>query len=504
MRIAAAYSPQLAAGSVLLERPLEAARNVLVICYMNPKRAQSLDRAGDALLLAAASMIAAVGERGIRWEVAATLLTVSTALWWLATRTLRQYATDNGRGFFGDVALTLVMLAAVAVPMAIAGLAFAGFGGPEHVGRFLLVLLPATLLLRVVSVSLALRRGRPIEDILVAGAGPLGRMTGEQLVSSNDKPRRLIGYLRFEDESTAQRSGRLLVSLRPGSDDNQDAPVLGTISDLEAILRERVVDEVYFASTAGGHSAAIQTALQTCENLGIPFALPVCTYRLARSQTTYGNSLADGYAHFLTVRFKPWQWWLKRLFDVTASAAALLCLSPLLAGTAIAIKLTSRGPIFFKQARVGLHGRHFYMLKFRSMVADAEALKQKLLASNEQTGPVFKMRRDPRVTAVGRFIRKFSIDELPQLVNVLRGDMSIVGPRPPLPSEVARYEAWQRRRLSVRPGLTCVWQVSGRNEISFQDWMLLDMRYIDHWSLANDFNLIWKTVPVVLTGRGAS
>jgi lipopolysaccharide/colanic/teichoic acid biosynthesis glycosyltransferase len=138
------------------------------------------------------------------------------------------------------------------------------------------------------------------------------------------------------------------------------------------------------------------------------------------------------------------------------------------------------------------------------MVVNAEELKQMLLASNEQSGPVFKMQRDPRVTRIGRFIRKFSIDELPQLVNVLRGDMSIVGPRPPLPSEVELYEAWQRRRLSVRPGLTCVWQVSGRNEISFQDWMLLDMRYIDHWSLARDFNLIWKTVPVVLTGRGAS
>ena len=282
------------------------------------------------------------------------------------------------------------------------------------------------------------------------------------------------------------------------------APVLGTIGDLEAVLRERVVDEVYFASTAGDHGAAVQAAIQTCEKLGIPFALPVCTYRLTRAQTTYGNALADGYAHFLTVRFKPWQWWLKRLFDVTASATALVCLSPLLVGTAIAIKLTSRGPIFFKQARVGLHGRHFGMLKFRSMVANAEALKQKLLAANEQSGPVFKMRRDPRVTAVGRFIRKFSIDELPQLVNVLRGDMSMRGAAAAIAGEVARYEAWQRRRLSVRPGLTCVWQVSGRNEISFQDWMLLDMRYIDHWSLSNDFNLIWKTVPVVLTGRGAS
>jgi lipopolysaccharide/colanic/teichoic acid biosynthesis glycosyltransferase len=126
------------------------------------------------------------------------------------------------------------------------------------------------------------------------------------------------------------------------------------------------------------------------------------------------------------------------------------------------------------------------------------------MAQNEMSGPVFKMTHDPRITRIGRFIRKYSIDELPQLINVLRGDMSIVGPRPPIPSEVARYEAWQRRRLSVRPGLTCVWQVSGRNQISFEDWMLLDMRYIDHWSLAQDFNLILKTVPVVLTGRGAS
>ena len=166
--------------------------------------------------------------------------------------------------------------------------------------------------------------------------------------------------------------------------------------------------------------------------------------------------------------------------------------------------MTSRGPVLFRQERVGLHGRTFHMLKFRSMVANAEALKASLLKSNEQAGPVFKMKHDPRVTAVGRFMRKHSIDELPQLVNVLRGDMSIVGPRPPVPSEVASYETWQRRRLSVRPGLTCVWQVSGRNEISFQDWMLLDMRYIDHWSLREDFSLICRTVPVVLTGRGAS
>ena len=179
-------------------------------------------------------------------------------------------------------------------------------------------------------------------------------------------------------------------------------------------------------------------------------------------------------------------------------------LSPLLLLTAIAIKLTSRGPILFKQTRVGLHGRMFNMLKFRSMVHGAEALKAALESQNERRGPVFKMAKDPRVTRLGRFIRKYSVDELPQLLNVLRGDMSVVGPRPAVPSEVARYEAWQRRRLSVRPGLTCVWQVSGRDHIPFGTWMLLDMRYIDHWSLWEDLRLILQTVPVVLTGRGAS
>jgi lipopolysaccharide/colanic/teichoic acid biosynthesis glycosyltransferase len=154
--------------------------------------------------------------------------------------------------------------------------------------------------------------------------------------------------------------------------------------------------------------------------------------------------------------------------------------------------------------RSGINGRTFHMLKFRSMVINAEALMAKLAKQNEQSGPVFKMTNDPRVTRIGRFIRKYSIDELPQLINVLRGDMSIVGPRPPLPSEVAKYKAWQRRRLSVRPGLTCIWQVSGRNQISFEKWMYLDLQYIDNWTLATDFNLIFRTVPVVLTGRGAS
>jgi lipopolysaccharide/colanic/teichoic acid biosynthesis glycosyltransferase len=170
----------------------------------------------------------------------------------------------------------------------------------------------------------------------------------------------------------------------------------------------------------------------------------------------------------------------------------------------VLIKITSRGPVLFRQARVGMRGKPFTMLKFRSMVANADELRLRLDRQNEQSGPVFKMRADPRITWIGRFIRKYSIDELPQLVNVLRGDMSIVGPRPPLPVEVAQYEPWQLRRLCVRPGLTCIWQVSGRSQVSFEQWMFMDMQYIDDWSLRRDVDLIFKTLPAVLSGRGAS
>jgi exopolysaccharide biosynthesis polyprenyl glycosylphosphotransferase len=230
----------------------------------------------------------------------------------------------------------------------------------------------------------------------------------------------------------------------------------------------------------------------------------VCEYQLTRARPATGGEIAGGYAHFLHVKAHPVHLAMKRFFDIVLSGGALALLSPLLVAVAILVKTTSRGPVLFRQKRVGLHGRMFHMLKFRSMVTDAEQLKEKLLRDNEQSGPIFKMRLDPRITTIGRFIRKHSIDELPQIVNVLRGDMSIVGPRPAIPGEVARYEAWQLRRLSVRPGLTCVWQVSGRNEIGFLEWMKLDMQYIDRWTFAGDLGLILRTIPVVLTGRGAS
>jgi exopolysaccharide biosynthesis polyprenyl glycosylphosphotransferase len=194
---------------------------------------------------------------------------------------------------------------------------------------------------------------------------------------------------------------------------------------------------------------------------------------------------------------------LKRLLDVGVSGLALIVFSPLLLLTALAIKLDSPGPVFFKQTRVGKWGRLFGIYKFRSMYTDAEKRKQELAAQNEATGPVFKMKRDPRITRVGRVIRKLSIDELPQLINVLRGDMSLVGPRPPLPKEVDEYEYHQRRRLDAVPGITGLQQVSGRSDLNFEQWVAFDVTYIEQQSLWFDIKILLKTIPAVLTGRGA-
>lgn len=195
----------------------------------------------------------------------------------------------------------------------------------------------------------------------------------------------------------------------------------------------------------------------------------------------------------------PW----KRVLDVLGASAMLVLLSPIFLLAAIAVRLSSPGPIIFRQQRVGLGGRVFWFYKFRSMYVDAEQRKKDLEHLNEAQGPVFKITRDPRITPVGRFLRVTSIDELPQLWNVLRGDMSLVGPRPPIPDEVRRYAPWHRRRLEVPGGLTCIWQVSGRCDIPFEDWMRMDLQYARQQSLATDLALLWKTVGAVLSRRGA-
>ncbi|WP_437177734.1 sugar transferase [Clostridium bornimense] len=194
----------------------------------------------------------------------------------------------------------------------------------------------------------------------------------------------------------------------------------------------------------------------------------------------------------------------KRVIDIVGSIVGLVLLSPILLIVTIAIKLESKGPIIFSQKRIGLKGKAFKMYKLRSMVEDAEKLKKDLMKSNEMSGPMFKMKDDPRVTRVGKFIRKTSIDELPQLVNVLKGDMSLVGPRPSLPKEVKKFKPWMKKRLEVKPGLTCFWQVSGRNNIDFEDWMKLDIKYVEERSFLVDIKLIFKTFFVLFGDKNAS
>ncbi len=453
-------------------------------------RAQRANLIGDCMILAAAAAASTSlpGVRGIHWLVALGMATGAMLVWTLASRLLRHYDVFNGRGVAGDVALTALQLMLLFVTFALLRNVVPRYAVGSDFGRFVAVAAPGIAWLRFMT-SWARRREVPIQNVLIVGIGPLGRHTGLEIRDGEARGLRVYGYLRFADEPLHDRL---------------PAAAMGDAASLEEVLKKHVISEVYIAGNGDSQRAEMQQAIRALERFGIPFALPACGFRFARAQPAYEKAVADGYIHYLSVRHKPVQLALKRAFDIAASGLALVLLSPLMFGVALAIKLTSRGPVLFRQQRVGYHGRSFNMLKFRSMVINAEELKKKLLAQNEQTGPVFKMQRDPRITGVGRWIRKFSVDELPQLINVLRGEMTIVGPRPPVPSEVAQYEAWQRRRLSVRPGLTCVWQVSGRNSISFEEWMYLDMQYIDHWSLTQDFALILKTVPVVITGRGAS
>jgi exopolysaccharide biosynthesis polyprenyl glycosylphosphotransferase len=281
-----------------------------------------------------------------------------------------------------------------------------------------------------------------------------------------------------------------------------DYEVIGRIRDIPRILRETVIDRVIFVVPRMWLNR-IEEAINHCEREGISTAVSVDLYRPKRAQLRQSDFAGIPLIIFQTSVAKEWQLFFKRYFDLFISFFAVLILSPVFIITAIGIKLTSRGPIFFRQVRSGMNGRKFVVYKFRSMIVGAEVRKRELQRQNEMRGPVFKMKRDPRITRFGRFIRRFSIDELPQLFNVLRGNMSLVGPRPPLPTEVEMYESWQRRRLSMKPGITCIWQVSGRNKIDFDRWMEMDLQYIDNFSLWLDFKILVRTIFVVLTGYGA-
>jgi exopolysaccharide biosynthesis polyprenyl glycosylphosphotransferase len=278
---------------------------------------------------------------------------------------------------------------------------------------------------------------------------------------------------------------------------------LGHWDALERVIDENVVHEVL---VLGEHKFAdFRAMVRTCEEIGVNFSMDSdflgLDLAVAQLERCRGRSLL----RFTTTPFPPEALVIKRVVDVVGALVGLVLLSPMILVAAVAIKLEDpRSPVLFTQLRSGLYGRSFRMWKFRSMVADAEELQAGLTAHNEMGGAAFKIAKDPRITRVGRWLRRSSLDELPQLWNVLVGEMSLVGPRPLIPREERGYERWQLRRLSVRPGLTGIWQVSGRNDVDFDTWMVLDMQYLDNWTLSLDMRVLLKTIPVVISGAGAS
>lgn len=367
----------------------------------------------------------------------------------------------------------------------------------DYVSRLWLLLFPLLACVLLVAEKLAIRLtlrsarawGLNYRTVLIVGTNTSAREVAASIELHRFWGFRILGFVASEHPAPPAPPGY---------------PLLGGVEDIPRIVQERVIDDVIFC-VGRRDLDRMEDLFLSLQEQGIRtrFALNLFPHTLAKVEL---DDL-DG-VPLLTFSTGPSslaQLLAKRLIDVTVAGMLMLVGFPVALGIALLIKLTSGGAVLFSQTRCGLNGRSFTLYKFRTMVEDAHERRQELMHLNEMSGPAFKVRDDPRVTRFGRFLRKFSLDELPQLWNVLRGDMSLVGPRPPIPEEVAHYQRWQRRRLSMKPGLTCLWQISGRNEIGdFDRWMALDLEYIDTWSPLLDFKILVKTIPVVLSGRGAS
>jgi len=333
-------------------------------------------------------------------------------------------------------------------------------------------------------------------NVLIIGTGHRAKRMIKSLQRRKETGYRIMGCLDpFNDEPSSKKQIE------------GDVKILGPINMLPTMLVEEIVDEVIFAADLGDIDC-INTYIQFAEGLGInihivpDFQLEKIMYR-PETATVYMHEFAGlPTIAISTVPQRHGELLIKGGIDYLAAGAGLVLLSPLFLAIILLVKATSRGPAFFVQERCGLYGRTFNLFKFRTMVENAEELREELEQHNEVDGPVFKISKDPRITTIGKFLRKTSLDELPQLVNILMGHMSLVGPRPPIPAEVKQYDSWQRRRLSMKPGITCIWQVSGRNNIDFERWMQLDLAYIDNWSLLLDLKILLKTVQEVVRCQG--
>ena len=323
------------------------------------------------------------------------------------------------------------------------------------------------------------------------------------VVGADERTRRVIAALRQYPEAGWVVRG--CVSLEPGDLGRTvaDTPVIASLEDLPEILQgDGVVDEVFFA-VPPERLGEITDALEVCESLGVDTRVLVDLYRPAQAHPFVEELFALPFYGFSPTLTRQGVLAAKRVVDIVGASMLLVVGLPVFLLVALVIELTSRGPIIFRQERAGFHGRRFLMYKFRTMVKDAERMRDQVGHLNDRTGPVFKAAGDPRLTAAGRLLRKFSLDELPQLLNVLKGEMSLVGPRPLPMYEARQIKGAQRRRLAMRPGITGLWQVSGRDAVDFEGWMQMDLLYVDHWSLGLDLKILLRTIPVVVRGEGA-
>jgi exopolysaccharide biosynthesis polyprenyl glycosylphosphotransferase len=353
------------------------------------------------------------------------------------------------------------------------------------------ILVCSRLALRMVLTQARLH-GRNLRNVLIVGTSTRAVEFAAQLQASSELGYRVMGFADqpWQGIDQLHRSGHSLVC---------------DLESLPVFLRTNVVDEVVIALPIRSFHAEASRIAAICEEQGIILRVLSNIFNLKLAQTASEELEGHSSITHYTGVIEGWPVVLKRVVDFSLALIALIVLSPLLVLVAVLIKITSPGPIFFMQKRIGQSKRKFIIYKFRSMYMDAEKKMRELEHLNEVSGPVFKIKNDPRITPVGKFLRKTSIDELPQLINVLRGDMSLVGPRPLAVRDYELFsEDWHRRRFSVRPGITCLWQVNGRNSIPFEKWMELDMQYIDQWSLWLDFKILAKTIPAVLRGSGAA
>jgi exopolysaccharide biosynthesis polyprenyl glycosylphosphotransferase len=421
----------------------------------------------------------------------AVVWAIACLAWPLALRQLGLFASQRRREL-ADVLGRLTLAGGVGSVL-VAAAAFATsaplpYAFPFVYGAAQIVLLAPVRLGVLAALRRVRRRGRNYRNVLIVGSGPRARRLELDIERHPDWGLRIVGFV--DDR-------------QPPVDPDLPALEVYKPSELPDVFRREVIDEVIVACPRSMLSE-IGPVVEACAVVGVPITVLSDLFGdyLPPPRVTRLDSMVA--LTFAPVHHGRGRLAVKRAIDLAGASVGLALSAPILAGAIALIRFTSPGPAFFRQVRAGLNGREFSMYKLRTMIAGAEERRGPLLHLNEMSGPVFKMRDDPRVTLVGRFLRRWSLDELPQLWNVLRGEMSLVGPRPPLPSEVRRYESFERRRLSMRPGITCLWQVSGRNEIGFDDWVKLDLRYIDTWSVRNDLLILARTIPAVLRGKGAS